>query len=73
MPVFIIRLDNGMMMTPKCRVINRFLSLSLRRQRGSVIRVGDLNAEDSGSNPRLGLLNEFVLGDPRGNFTTLYK
>ena len=24
-----------------------------------------------GSNPRLGLLNEFVLGDPRGKFTTL--
>ena len=36
-----------------------------RRQRGSVVRVGDLYAEDPGSNPRLGLLNEFVLGDPR--------
>ena len=32
-------------------------------QRGSVVRVGDLNAEDPGSNPRLGLLNEFVLGE----------
>ena len=36
-----------------------------RRQRGSVVRVGDLYAEDPGSNPLLGLLNEFVLGDPR--------
>ena len=33
----------------------------------------NLNAEDRGSNPRLGLLNEFVLDDPRGNFTTLCK
>ena len=30
-----------------------------------MVRVGDLNAEDPDSNPRLGLLNEFVLGDPR--------
>ena len=45
----------------------------LRRQRGSVVRVGDLNAEDMGSNSRLGLLNEFVLGDIRGKFTTLSK
>ena len=37
----------------------------IRRQRGSVVRVGDLYAEDAGSNPLLGLLNEFVLGDPR--------
>ena len=36
-----------------------------RRRRGSVGRVGDLNAEDPGSILRLGLLNEFVLGDPR--------
>ena len=43
------------------------------RQRGSVVRVGDLNAEDPGSNPRLGLLNEFILCDPRGKFTTLCK
>ena len=43
------------------------------RQRGSVVRVGNLNAEDPGSNPRLGLLNEFVLGDLRGKFTTLCK
>ena len=43
------------------------------RQRGSVVRVGNLNAGDPGSNPRLGLLNEFVLGDPRGKFTTLCK
>ena len=42
------------------------------RQRGSVVRVGNLNAGDPGSNP-LGLLNEFVLGDPRGKFTTLCK
>ena len=32
-----------------------------RRQRGSVVRVGDLNAEYPGSNPRLGQLNEFVI------------
>ena len=44
-----------------------------RRQRGLVVRVGDLNTEDPGSNPRLGLLNGFVLGDPRGKFTTLCK
>ena len=36
-------------------------------QRGSVVRVGDLNAEDPASNPRLGLPNEFLLGDPRAN------
>ena len=50
--------------------INSFES---RRQCGSVVRVGDLNVEDPGSNPRLGLLNVFVLGDPRGNFTMLCK
>ena len=38
-----------------------------------MVRVGDLDAEDPGSNPRLGLLNEFALGDPRGKFTTLCK
>ena len=43
------------------------------RQRGSVIRVGDLNAEDPGSNPPFRLRNEFVLGDPRGKFTMLCK
>ena len=37
------------------------------------VKVGDLNAGDPGSNPRLRLLNEFVLGDPRGKFTTLCK
>ena len=42
-------------------------------QRGSVVRVGDLNAEDPGSNPRHELLNEFVLGDPRGKITTRCK
>ena len=46
---------------------------SLSRQRDSVVRVGDLITEDPGSNPRLGLLNEFVLGDPRGKFTMLSK
>ena len=35
-----------------------------RRQRGSVVRVGDLNAEDPGTSPRLELQNEFVLGEP---------
>ena len=45
----------------------------LRRQRGSVVRAGDLNAEDPGSNPLFGLMNGFVLGDPRDNFTTLCK
>ena len=34
-----------------------------------MVKVGDLNTEDPVSNPRLGLLNEFVLGDPKGNFT----
>ena len=43
------------------------------RQRGSVVSVGDLNAEDPGSNPRLKLLKEFGLGNPRGKFTTLCK
>ena len=38
-----------------------------------MVRVEALNAEDLGSNPRLGLLNEFVLGDPRGKFTVLCK
>ena len=42
--------------------------LEVRRQRGSVPRVGDLNAGDLGSNSGLGLLNNFVLGDPRGKF-----
>ena len=42
-------------------------------QRGSVVRAGDLNTEDSGSNPQLGLLNGFVLGDTRGKFTMLCK
>ena len=39
----------------------------------SVVRVGDLNAKDPGSNPQLGLLNGFVLGDTRGKFITLCK
>ena len=43
----------------------------IKRQRGSVVRAVDLNGEDPGSNPRLGLLNGFVLGDPRGKLTTL--
>ena len=43
------------------------------RQHGPVVRVGDLNGEDPGSNPRHGLLDEFVLGDPRDKFTTLCK
>ena len=46
---------------------------SIRRQHGSVVRAGDLNAGGPGSNPRPGLLNEFILGDPRGKFTTLCK
>ena len=41
-------------------------------QRSSVVRAGNLNAEDPGSNPLLGLLNGFVLGD-RGKLTTLCK
>ena len=40
---------------------------------GSVVRAGDLYTEDSGSNPRLGLLNGYILGDTRGKFTTLCK
>ena len=38
-----------------------------------MVRVGDLNAEDPGSNPGLGLRNGFVLGDPRDKFTTHCK
>ena len=53
-------------------VIGRSVTVAAR-QHGSVVRVGALNAEDAGSNPRLGLLNEFVLGDPRGKLTTLCK
>ena len=37
------------------------------RQHGSVVRVGDLNVDD------LGTEYEFVLGDPRGKFITLCK
>ena len=36
----------------------------MRRQRGSVFRIGDLNADDLGPNPQVGLLNGFALGDP---------
>ena len=46
---------------------------STRRQRDSVVRAGDLNREDPGSNPRLGLLNGIVLGNTRGKFTTICK
>ena len=42
-------------------------------QSGSEVGAGDLNTEDPGSNPRLGLLNGFVLGDTRGKFITLCK
>ena len=31
----------------------RYYTIMLWRQRGSVVRVGDLNAGDPGSNPRL--------------------
>ena len=40
---------------------------------GSVFRAGDLNTEEQGSNPKLRVLNEFVLSDTRGKFTTLCK
>ena len=33
------------------------------------LKYSQLNAEDPGSNPRLELLNEFVLGDTRGKST----
>ena len=46
---------------------------NVRRQRGSVVRAGDLSTEHPGSNPPLGLLNGFVLGDTRGKFATLCK
>ena len=46
---------------------------TVRRQRDSVVRVGILNVEDLGSNPQLGLLSGFALGDPRGKFTMHYK
>ena len=39
-----------------------------------MVRVGNLNVEDPGSNPRPELLNKFVLGDHKEeNFTTLCK
>ena len=41
--------------------------LYLRMQRGSVVKVGDLNAEDPGSNLRLGLLNDFSSVIPGAN------
>ena len=41
-------------LTVKCKKFS--LESKYRRQRGSVVRVGNLNAEDPGSNPRLGLL-----------------
>ena len=49
----------------KQTVLTSYVNLNIlfRRQRGSVVRAGDLNTEDPGSNPRLGLLNGFVLGD----------
>ena len=43
----------------------------LGRLRGSVVRVGYLNAEDLGSNLILGLLSGFVPGDPNVKFITL--
>ena len=54
-------------------VLTLFWDREEGRQCGSVVRAGDLNAGDPGPNPRLGLLNEFVLGDPMGKFTTLCK
>ena len=47
-----------------CLFIYLFIN---RRQRGSVVRVGALNVEEPGSDPLLGLLNEFVLGVPGAN------
>ena len=38
-----------------------------------MVRAGDLNSEDPGSNPQLVLLNGFVLGDFWCKFTTLCK
>ena len=49
------------------RLLNEFVFGDAKgRQRVSVVRAGDLNTEDPGSNPRLGLLNGFVLGDTIG-------
>ena len=60
----------------KLQLRMRFLATQIDhfiiRQRGSMVRVGDLNTEDLGSNPRLGLPNGFVL-DTGGKFTTLCK
>ena len=50
-----------------------YLVLLKYDQCGSVVRIGGLNAGDPGSYPRLGLQNEFVLGDPRSKFTMLCK
>ena len=36
-------------------------------------RVEGFNKEDPGSNPQLGLMIEFVLGDPKGKLTTICK
>ena len=43
------------------------------RQGDSVVRVGDLNAEGRVQIPDSDYWNEFVLGYPRGKFTTLCK
>ena len=64
--------------TGRSKIKSRYYSrvnyaVHVRRRLGSVVRVGDLNAGDPGSNPQLRLLNEFFLGDPRGKFTTLCK
>ena len=42
-------------------------SFCVWRQRSSVVRVGDLDAEDPGSNPRLGLLIKFSSVIPGAN------
>ena len=46
-------------------------SVFWRRQRGSVVRVGNFNAEDLGTNPRLGLQHGFVVADPKSKFFML--
>ena len=75
-PVFTIKenasfkrsaMNLGWLFYTNCYIVSIAAVISCWRQRGSVVRAGDLNTKDPGSNPRLGLLNEFGPGDVRGN------
>ena len=48
-------------MSVECKLFGSYSECEIVNQRGSVVRVGDLNMGDPGSNPILGLLNELIL------------